>query len=59
MKGVSTLSKDNGAFVSWIFDARCHTFKGRLTNATNIIFVSGIPSPFGNSMKAVDADAEF
>jgi hypothetical protein len=59
MKGVSTFSKNNGTFVSWIFDTRCHTFKGRLTNSTNIIFVSSIPSPLGNSMKAVNADAEF
>jgi hypothetical protein len=58
MKGVSALAKDDGAFVSGKFNARCHTFKGRLTDSTYFVFTSGIPSPSGDAVKAFDADAE-
>ena len=46
------------AFISRIFHSGCNTFIGRLANAANFVFASGIPRPLRDSMKTLDANLE-
>ena len=58
MKCMATFPKYHRAFVSRIFAARSHTFKGRLTNPADFIVTARIPSPPRHAVKAFDSNLQ-
>lgn len=57
MKRMLTRAPHHGAVFARILDTRRSSFKGRLTDTTNIIV--GVPTPLRNAVKALDGNAEF
>lgn len=55
---MTTFPKNDRTFVTRILDSRSNTFKCRLTNTTNFILTSSIPSPSSNTMEPFNSDTQ-
>ena len=58
MERMPTLSKDNRAFIARKFYPWSHAFKSGLTNTTDFIIATSIPSPPCHAVKALDSNPE-
>mmetsp|Transcript_858 Transcript_858/g.2716 ORF Transcript_858/g.2716 Transcript_858/m.2716 type:complete len:87 (+) Transcript_858:260-520(+) len=58
MECMSTFAKYNRTLIPRKFYPRSHTFKGGLTDTTDFIITTSIPSPSSHSMKALDSNPE-
>ena len=54
MESMSTLAKHNRTLIARKFYPWSHAFKGGLTNTTDFVIATSIPSPSSHSVKALD-----